>query len=916
MTEVDNAAVNRWFQRRDPEAFKALLVRYSGMVYSTSRRVLRNAADAEDVTQECFEALVQLKRNPGPYLGCWLHRVATNLSLKRIRADTRRKTREEAFTAARSGSPDAAWNDIYAFVDEAIAELPDRFRVPVVAHYLDSRTQADIASELGLAQSTVAYRISQGVARIGKSLKKRGVIVPGSLAVILGANLARAESVPAPLSTTLGKLALSQSIKAASSGAAGLTLPAFLSLHPYLSTAAAVAALLVGLYFFVMPHPRGAPSRHVEVAEMKKFFTRPAKPPATAQFPQLKTKVVGAMSADGSASESGKSKPLKPASISGRVLDENTGAGIAGASVYLKMTPAKEAAAPSEETRDYSAPTDANGNYRISDITCFGNTLHFASAEGYSVSQSELDALRPGEAQDDLDIKLKPAVGRIAGRVISPSRDPIPEAQVEVITGPESAHQIAITGATGAFSIGLPAMGMLVLRVTKHGYGTERFNDIAVGTENLELTLPGPCAIAGRVTGKEGKPKRGLKVIVSVEPDAQERSEGYSLWSYSVKTSDDGQYRVDDLSASYTYNVKVAAATRGPLPRQPRASAGLAAYVRQQKEDERDAEEFLHNKVPEAGFAQKAAVQVAPGQVTRVDFQIAEADTDSAIVHGRVTDPESGAPVCPLTLQAFWHESVAPSTYLTTTTTGLDGSYVIYLTSAKPGERIWVTAGWDRSAPAGSAQVDPEVPQELNFSVAAPIVVPVRCVDRNGAPMPDLALTFGGQFVTDADGRAVFYGLAPYVTHTISAYSQKRSGRHSLPEVRVGTSAPFAGKPGEQISEVLIPCSGAFGAITGQIVVPPEAEPYWSAIGRDVLHMQLTYEGAERYLRSATMDKRYRFTMDRLEPGTCTFVMWIPTSRTETQSWWWASAENVEIVEGQTTNLGVITLNVSDSWPW
>jgi DNA-directed RNA polymerase specialized sigma24 family protein len=44
------------------EAFQTIVSRHAGMVYATCRRILRNATDAEDMAQECFETLAQ------PYL--------------------------------------------------------------------------------------------------------------------------------------------------------------------------------------------------------------------------------------------------------------------------------------------------------------------------------------------------------------------------------------------------------------------------------------------------------------------------------------------------------------------------------------------------------------------------------------------------------------------------------------------------------------------------------------------------------------------------------------------------------------------------------------------------------------------------------------------------------------------------------
>ncbi|MCC6697201.1 MAG: hypothetical protein IT365_16355 [Candidatus Hydrogenedentes bacterium] len=284
-----------------------------------------------------------------------------------------------------------------------------------------------------------------------------------------------------------------------------------------------------------------------------------------------------------------------------------------------------------------------------------------------------------------------------------------------------------------------------------------------------------------------------------------------------------------------------------------------------------------------------------------------------------MTDPDSGAPVCPARVQAFWDKSVVWTSWLTSTTTDVDGFYTLSLSGLAGPERFWITAGYDHSKPVAEVLLEPGAAKELNLLVPSTVTATAYCVDDAGAPIEGLIVTTGGPTrMTDAGGRVTVYGLAPYASHTLDAYRPQEDsiaqGRTPIPDVRVGVSAPFSGKPGEAIPEVLIQCAEPTGSISGQLIVPEEVEQYWHDAGHDILHTQLFYEGIESYTRTASMDEEYRFTLGELDPGRCTVLVWLPTSRTKTPKGWWAEIENVEIVSGQNTGLGLVTLNVSDNW--
>jgi RNA polymerase sigma factor (sigma-70 family) len=223
MSQTDAMLFENWVRERNADAFKTLSTRYAAMVYQTCRRVLNDPSEAEDVAQECFLTLAATHKPVGDYLAPWLHRVAYNRSLARLRSERRRRDREVRFASACESSAEMEWNEISECVDAAIAELPDKLRAPVVAYFLDGQTHEAIARTLGIPRSTVTYRIDRGIEGLRKSIKTKGVAIAGiALAETIKANVAVA--APSSLFTSLGKLALS--------GAGHVPVPATLSTAP------------------------------------------------------------------------------------------------------------------------------------------------------------------------------------------------------------------------------------------------------------------------------------------------------------------------------------------------------------------------------------------------------------------------------------------------------------------------------------------------------------------------------------------------------------------------------------------------------------------------------------------------------------------------------------------------------------
>jgi len=198
MGPSDTVLLKKWIERRDADSFAEIVSRHSAMVYSTCRRILGNATEAEDIAQECFLRLSKADKPIEPSLAGWLHTLATRLSLSQLRSNKRREMRERRFAEKVNSRSEIGWDDIETYVDQAIGELPEKLRYPIVHHFLEGQTYDAIAQFLGVPPSTLASRVQKGVESIRKSLKSRGIPVTAvALVAMLASNAA--EAIPPSL---------------------------------------------------------------------------------------------------------------------------------------------------------------------------------------------------------------------------------------------------------------------------------------------------------------------------------------------------------------------------------------------------------------------------------------------------------------------------------------------------------------------------------------------------------------------------------------------------------------------------------------------------------------------------------------------------------------------------------------------
>jgi RNA polymerase sigma-70 factor (ECF subfamily) len=167
-------------QAGDREALDALLRRHHDRIHAVCRRLAGNEADALDATQEALIAIARgIRRFDGrAAFSTWAYRVATNACLDELRRRKRRPTPglpEDVAAGDAGGSPALAIEVLpeRLAIDEALAELTEEFRAPVVLRDLCDLDYAEIADILGIPPGTVRSRIARGRAQLARRLGER-----------------------------------------------------------------------------------------------------------------------------------------------------------------------------------------------------------------------------------------------------------------------------------------------------------------------------------------------------------------------------------------------------------------------------------------------------------------------------------------------------------------------------------------------------------------------------------------------------------------------------------------------------------------------------------------------------------------------------------------------------------------------
>ncbi|MEM7262847.1 MAG: sigma-70 family RNA polymerase sigma factor [Planctomycetota bacterium] len=155
---------------------------HHAMVYRVAFGVVGNAVDAEDIVQSTFLTLVRRRSSirDDAALPAWLARVAVNEARQWIRGETRRRGRE--LTVAKARREGIGSNEERAMsrdeVREAVDQLPEDLRTPLLLHYVEGLQYREIAEVLQCSEGAIAKRLHAGRQKLERRLAPLGALAP------------------------------------------------------------------------------------------------------------------------------------------------------------------------------------------------------------------------------------------------------------------------------------------------------------------------------------------------------------------------------------------------------------------------------------------------------------------------------------------------------------------------------------------------------------------------------------------------------------------------------------------------------------------------------------------------------------------------------------------------------------------
>lgn len=182
--EASDAALVVALARYDQTALATVYERHSGAVFALARRLVRDRALAEEVTQEIFLRLWNRPERFDPERGAlrsFLLADTHGRSIDMLRSELARKDREEREARVAPAVPRTVEGEVLSRVTSetvraAIASLKEGERKAIELAYFGGLTYREVAEHLGEPEGTIKSRIRSGMARLRVELKASEVL--------------------------------------------------------------------------------------------------------------------------------------------------------------------------------------------------------------------------------------------------------------------------------------------------------------------------------------------------------------------------------------------------------------------------------------------------------------------------------------------------------------------------------------------------------------------------------------------------------------------------------------------------------------------------------------------------------------------------------------------------------------------
>ncbi|WP_261303143.1 RNA polymerase sigma factor SigY [Paenibacillus andongensis] len=159
----------------DKTALSQLLQQHYAFVYKYLLKITLNPPLAEDITQETMIRCIEKIKlyNGKSKFSSWLITIATHLFIDQGRRRKREQHWQEQEQQQslrqmqwQAGHQHEAWPDVL----NALAELPQESRIPVILKHYYSYTYEEIGQMLSIAEGTAKSRVHHGIKQLRKEL--------------------------------------------------------------------------------------------------------------------------------------------------------------------------------------------------------------------------------------------------------------------------------------------------------------------------------------------------------------------------------------------------------------------------------------------------------------------------------------------------------------------------------------------------------------------------------------------------------------------------------------------------------------------------------------------------------------------------------------------------------------------------
>lgn len=169
-----------WGKRDSREAFERQAEKVFPSVFGTALRLTRSREEAEDLAQEAVvRAYEAFERFDGSNFKAWMLRIVTNLYINKYRQRQRgpqlSSLDEEGMVepmGLEGEIPDRVLFDeaVGAEIEEALAKVPEDFRLAVLLSDIEGLSYQEIADATGVPIGTVRSRLARGRAILRRHL--------------------------------------------------------------------------------------------------------------------------------------------------------------------------------------------------------------------------------------------------------------------------------------------------------------------------------------------------------------------------------------------------------------------------------------------------------------------------------------------------------------------------------------------------------------------------------------------------------------------------------------------------------------------------------------------------------------------------------------------------------------------------